>query len=368
MSYVTTLRCQLWDVSSPKSNPIWTTESSISPVDIVGLPKPAFDPNGRFVCFAMGIHLLNIYSTSTTIRQITHDKLVMPRVLRTVQTPGRISVVAIGFGLDVPERMATAEPFGGQPRLRQEHWEGGMKVDIVAESEQLDQDVLCYDKSGQYLFHMYVEKGTSRYLSISRFTLITGDRFQYARIRDFVMEIHNAIPIVSKEKEGWFLALYVTYQGFRDVVGTMFHKDPLKSRQVLIAHLENRSVKKFKMEDGVYVSLTSSEIVLYNPSAGILGIWTPDMRSGPVTVVRCQPISKGRIRWHSGVAMAVNLAGGKFALYSPEMGLISLVLPRFALKDSTTPFPKPIDKFDWLLAASDTGADLQWQRWAGMGE
>ena len=346
MSYVTILTCQLWDVSSPKSNPIWTTESSISPADIVCLPKPAFDPNGRFVCFAMGMHLLNIYSTSSTIRQITHDKLVMPRVLRTVLTPGRISVVAIGFGLDVPERMATAEPFRGQPHLRQEHWKGGMKVDIVAESEQLDQDVLCYDQSGQYLFHIYVESGNSRYLSISRFTLITGDRFQYARIRDFVMEIHNAIPIVSTEKEGWFLALYVSYQGFRDVVGTVFRKDPLKSRQVLIAHLEERSVKKVKVQDDVHVSLASSEIVLYSPSAGILGIWTADMRSGPVTVADCQPIPKSWMRSHSASAIVANFEDEKFTLYSPHMGDMEFIriVPPVVLKTSQIPFPKPFPK------------------------
>jgi hypothetical protein len=157
------------------------------------------------------------------------------------------------------------------------------------------------------------------------------------------MEIHNAIPIVSTEKEGWFLALYVSYQGFRDVVGTMFRKDPLKSRQVLIAHLEERSAKKFKVQDDVHVSLASSEIVLYSPSAGILGIWTADMRSGPVTVANCQPIPESWMGSRSASAMVANFKDEKFVLYSPVrefMPFISIV-PQVVLKTSQIPFPKP---------------------------
>jgi len=341
-SFAVHQQLELWDVSIPRPHPMWTRVSTISRHLLGGIPKPAFDPNGRFVCFAVGEVFLEMYSTSRlTAHQPPSGGLEMRAAVKTVTAPWKISVFALGPGLDMPERMATAEPFRGQPHLIQEHWQGGMKVDIVAECEKLDQDVLCYDQSGQYLFHMYVESRTSRWLSISRFTLVTGDRFQYARIRDFVMEIHNAIPIVSTEKEGCFLALEVTYQGFRNIVGNMFRRDVFKARQVLIAHLEERSAKQFNVQDGVHVSLASSEIVLYNSFDSTLGIWTPDMQSGPVTIADCPRIWTGRMGSRRGVAIAANFEEKKFALYSPRMGLIG-IFPQFLSKTSKIPFPEPI--------------------------
>lgn len=193
-----------------------------------------------------------------------------------------------------------------------------MTIDIVAEQGEFEEHFLCYDPSGQYVFHTYLEKEGSRWISVSRFSLITAERLQYARLRNCVMEILSVMPVLPSKRKGTFLALYLVYQSFRDAFGGIFRDEILKSRQLMVAHLEEKSHKKLKLPPDFELLVWESRFMLVNLNLGIVKEWTlKDL----LPVAKFLPVSKDELRLNLA-PVAVDLAEMRLTLYSYTTGVL----------------------------------------------
>jgi len=225
---------QLWDV---RHGVLAWTKCWGNLRDRQDLKKPAFNPNGNHACFPVLPGIFMIVPTKDSL-----NDLKKVDVMRYYY--GDLSALTSSFALggQNAERLAIGELQSTYKRnarhLGHDHFQSrtfqGMTIDVV--SVYSSDSVLCYDSTGEYLFHMYTQKSRPPSLWISVTSVITGKHVVQHGVRDFVIALHSAIPIEPITRKDPALALRVTYEMPQTIRGQKVG-GPRHREEFMIVHL-----------------------------------------------------------------------------------------------------------------------------------